>query len=301
MNKRRRKILILIVPVLPIVFFLHSCMTFRMSHREISKYFKERNIPAEQSSFRIGFREIHYVKTGDDSKPLVLFVHGSPGSLSAFIHFLADTSLCKRFTLITVDRPGFGYSNFGVAEPSLKEQGALIRPIIEKYGRERPVTLVGHSLGAPVIVRMAIDYPDLVDRLIIIAGSIDPALEPNERWFRVPLSTPFLSWILPRSFRSSNDEILALKPQLEKMIPLWRRVKIPVTVIQGGSDTFVDKGNAAFAKRMLVNAPVDVVFIEGMDHFVPWSNPKLINDAILREKFVSKHMGSIELSPDKAH
>jgi hypothetical protein len=33
---------------------------------------------------------------------------------------------------------------------------------------------------------------------------------------------------------------------------------------------------------MLVNAPVDLVFVEDMDHFVPWSNPELIRDAIAR-------------------
>jgi pimeloyl-ACP methyl ester carboxylesterase len=32
---------------------------------------------------------------------------------------------------------------------------------------------------------------------------------------------------------------------------------------------------------MLINAPVQLVMIDGMDHFVPWSHPGLIKDAIL--------------------
>ena len=32
-----------------------------------------------QLSYKVGFREIHYVKAGDETKPLVVFLHGSPG------------------------------------------------------------------------------------------------------------------------------------------------------------------------------------------------------------------------------
>lgn len=157
-----------------------------------------------------------------------------------------------------------------------------MKPLLEEHKKNRPIILVGHSLGGPLIARMAIDYPSLVDGLIIVAGSIDPELEPNETWFRAPLATPFLSWILPRSFRASNEEIYQLKPQLEMMLPLWSNITCPVIVIQGKKDSLVPAANADFAKKMLVNAPVEFVFKDDMDHFVPWSNPELIHDAILK-------------------
>ncbi len=190
--------LIILSPLLLIMILTHSCMTFRMSPKKIDAYFSAKNITAEQSSIKKDQRVINYVRTGDKENPLVLFVHGSPGSLSAFIDFLADSVLLNHFMLITADRPGFGYSNFGFAEPSINKQADLLIPIVEKYKQSRPVILVGHSLGAPVIAQMAINHPDLIDGLVIVAGSIDPQLEPNESWFRVPLATPFLSWILPR-------------------------------------------------------------------------------------------------------
>jgi pimeloyl-ACP methyl ester carboxylesterase len=262
--------------------FMHSCMTFRMSPKEVDQYFKSRKIPASQHEYKTGFREIHYVKSGDDSKPLVLFIHGSPGSLSAFIHFLTDSVLLHRALLISTDRPGFGYSNFGNGEGSLQKQCAALLPILEQHKHNRPVILVGHSLGGPLIARMAMDYPELVDGLIIVSGSIDPALEPNETWFRAPLATPFLSWIMPRSFRASNQEIYHLKPELEIMEPRWKDITCPVIVIHGKKDQLVTFDNVAFAKKMLVNAPVEYVIIEDMNHFVPWSNPELIEGAILK-------------------
>jgi pimeloyl-ACP methyl ester carboxylesterase len=65
-------------------------------------------------------------------------------------------------------------------------------------------------------------------------------------------------------------------------------------VIQGKKDSLVPAANADFAKKMLVNAPVEFVFKDDMDHFVPWSNPELIHDAILKmiqkESLVQKAM-----------
>lgn len=260
---------------------LHSCMTFRMSPREVETYFTGRNVRATQHSYKTGVHEIHYVKAGNETKPLVVFVHGSPGSLSAFIHFLADSTLLDAALMITSDRPGFGYSNFGQGESSLKKQSEILKPVLEMNKQGRPVILVGHSLGGPLIARMAAEYPELVDGLVIVAGSVDPELEPDETWFRAPLATPFLSWLLPRSLRASNEEIYHLKPELEKMLPLWSSIKCPVIVIQGLKDSLVPAGNADFARKMLKNAPVRFVLKDDMDHFVPWSNPELIHDAVL--------------------
>lgn len=268
------------VIILPLLF-ADSCMQFRMSSSEVDTYFESRKIKGEQFSYRIGDRVIKYVHTGNDSLPAVIFVHGSPGSLSAFIHFLVDSALLDRAQLITVDRPGFGASNFGKAEPSLEKQAALLKPILEKYQNNRPITLVGHSLGGPVIARIAMDYPELVDGLVMVAPSIDPKLEPNE-WFRGPLALPFLKWLLPRSIRASNDEIWKLKPELQEMIPMWSKIKAKTIVIQGDKDNLVPPGNADFAKAMITEAPVELVRKEDMDHFVPWGHPELIRDAIIK-------------------
>jgi pimeloyl-ACP methyl ester carboxylesterase len=278
-SKRRFRVIVLLLFATVMISF-HSCMTFRMSKKEINEYFESRKINGSQHHYKSGKYTIHYAQAGNENNPLVLFVHGSPGSLSAFIDFLADTSLTNHALLVTTDRPGFGHSNFGMAETSLEKQAATLKPILEKFRTNKPTILIGHSLGGPVIARMAIDYPELVDGLILVAASIDPELEPNETWFRAPLATPFLSWVLPRSWRASNEEIYQLKPQLEEMLPLWKEIKCPTIVIQGKKDSLVPVGNADFAKKMLVNAPVEFVVKDEMDHFVPWSNPELIRQAV---------------------
>ncbi len=282
--KARRAIFITCSAVfLSLIVLLHACApSFRMSAKEVDAFFLQKNVSASQHHYKTDGRDIHYVQSGDEAKPLVLFVHGSPGSLSAFIDFLADSMLRQHALLITTDRPGFGYSNFGWAEPSLGKQAAAIKPILEKFSSNKPKILVGHSLGGPLIAKMAVDYPDLVDGLVIVAGSIDPDLEPNETWFRAPLATPFLSWILPRSFRASNEEIYHLKPELEELLPYWKDIRCPVIVIQGKKDQFVPYRNIDFARKMITSAPLDFMVEEDMDHFVPWSDPHLIRQAVLK-------------------
>lgn len=268
------------IAIFSFMLLMDSCLQFRMSKSEIDTFFKDKEKKGIIKVYTVGKRTVNYLVAGDINKPLIVFVHGSPGSLSAFIDFMADSVLLNRAQLITVDRPGFGASNFGYAEPSLKKQALLLKPLLETYKNDRPIILIGHSLGGPLIARMAMDYPELIDGLIMVAPSIAPDLEPYE-WFRAPLATPFLKWLLPRSIRASNDEIYKLKPELEEMIPLWQRINTPTIVIQGSKDSLVDPKNAEFAQKMLVNASVQVELIEGMDHFVPWTNPELIRNAAL--------------------
>lgn len=264
------------------MLFLEGCMTFRETPSRLNQYFKENQSNGKLASYQAGGTKFHYAEAGDSLKPVVIFVHGSPGSLSAFVHFLTDSLLLKQAQMVTVDRPGFGYSNFGYGEKSLEKQAATLKPLVEKYGEDRRIFLVGHSLGGPVIARMAMDYPQYIDGLVFVAASVDPDLEPNELWFRAPLATPFLSWILPRSLRASNEEIYHLKPELQKMISLWPKISCPTVVIHGTSDNLVHVGNVDFLKKVLTNSKVEIVKREQMNHFVPWTHPELIREAALR-------------------
>jgi pimeloyl-ACP methyl ester carboxylesterase len=257
-------------------------MTFRESHEAMNKFFKDNKVDGRIRKYRAEKLNMEYVQAGDSTKPLILFVHGSPGSLSAFLWYLVDSTLLENGFLITADRPGFGHSNFGIGEPSLDKQARILVKLIELHQQSRPVILVGHSLGGPLIGKVAMDYPHLVDGLVIVAGSIDPDLEPNETWFRAPLSTPFLSWILPRSFRASNAELYQLKPQLENMVPSWSKISCPVAVIHGRKDSLVPFGNVAFAEKMLTNAKVHYLLKDDMGHFIPWQNHDLVVEGILK-------------------
>jgi pimeloyl-ACP methyl ester carboxylesterase len=144
----------------------------------------------------------------------VVFVHGSPGTWGAFRGWLMEPALVARAQLIAVDRPGFGGSDRGRAEPSLAVQARRIAAALAAVGVERAV-LVGHSLGGPVIARIAVDHPQLAAGLLFIAPSIDPALE-KRRWYNVFGAMRVVQWFLPVDWITSNREIWPLKSELER-------------------------------------------------------------------------------------
>ena len=281
--KFSKRLLISYIILFIISQILSSCLTFKVSQKEIDKKFMGYKLKPVQHQINVQDVKMNYAEIGSDSLPVAFFVHGSPGSWGGFIDFMKDTVLLKKVKMVAVDRIGFGNSDFGNAEKSLVVQSDLLKPIVAKYKKSgKKIILIGHSLGGPMIARMAMDYPELVDNLIIVAGSIAPNLEPNEKWFRIPMDFIPISILIPASFRASNHEILYLKPELEKMLPLWKNIHQPVIVIQGGKDMFVSPKNADFAEKMLVNAKsLKIVRIDTMNHFVPWSHPQLIKKAII--------------------
>ena len=262
---------------------LSSCLTFKVKQKEIDEKFAGYTQKPTQHQIEVKGISMNYAEIGSDSLPVAFFVHGSPGSWGAFIDFMKDTTLLKKVKIVSVDRVGFGESDFGDAEKSLANQAELLKPIVAKYKKlGKKIILIGHSLGGPLIARMAMDYPELIDNLIIVAGSIAPKLEPDEKWFRIPMEIIPIRFLVPASFRASNHEILYLKPELEKMLPLWKNIRQPVIVIQGGKDMLVSPKNADFAEKMLVNTQsLKVVRVDTMNHFVPWSHPQLIKKAII--------------------
>lgn len=261
---------------------MHSCMTFRMRHQEIDDYFDSRGMKASQHHYEVGKRDIHFIAAGDRTKPRILFIHGSPGSRSAFIHFLANEKLGQEAFLISTDRPGFGHSNFGRAERSLEKQAEALFPILDQYKENQPIILVGHSIAGPLAAEMAIRYPLLIDGLILVAPSIDPDLEPNEGWFRAPMFIPPFRWIIPRSLRASNDEIFNFKKELTKLAPRLGTITCSVIVLQGEDDDLVPPGNADFVEHHFINANVTVHRYPDVNHFIPWQHPEFITDSILK-------------------
>jgi pimeloyl-ACP methyl ester carboxylesterase len=194
---------------------------------------------------------------------------------------LIDPELTQKAELIAVDRPGFGGSGAGFVERSLAQQARDIAPLLDQVAPGRRVVLVGHSFGGPLVARLAMDNGAKVTDLVILAGSIDPALE-QTAWYQYPADWPVISWMLPGEIVVTNREIRALKGELEAMVPLWPRVTQRVTVMQGGKDDLVPPANADFAQKMLTQAAsLNIVRMPEMNHFLPWTRYAQVKSAIL--------------------
>ncbi|HMI06281.1 MAG TPA: alpha/beta hydrolase [Flavobacterium sp.] len=261
------------------IIMCQSCMTMRMNVKETDTYFDTLKVAFTDKTIAVGKHHIHYIQTGNPDNPTLFFVHGSPGSWDAYKKYLSDSLLLSKYRMIAIDRPGFGYSDFGDAE-DLETQSGLLENFLTQVDNRKPITLVGHSLGGPVIVKMATEEPEKFQNLVILAGAVDPKAETAEVWRAIIMTKP-LRYLIPGALRTSNDELWWLKDDLNTMKPFLKNITCKVTIIHGTKDPLVPFSNVAFMRKEFVNAKLtNIIAIENANHFIPWEHFELIRDAL---------------------
>ncbi|HUW03123.1 MAG TPA: alpha/beta fold hydrolase [Acidimicrobiales bacterium] len=232
---------------------------------------------------------LHVERTGSGS-PLVL-VHGFTQNAQCWGRFAAELGAHE---VICVDAPGHGRS--GHADADLTESGRLIG---EAAGR---ATYLGYSMGGRMCLHLALERPDLVERLILIGSTagIDDADEraarrtADERLARrldtEPLPDFLDDWLAlglfagiadadqHRAERLANDPA-GLAASLRNsgtgtQEPLWERLgglSMPVLLLAGAHD---DKF-AALAHRMAdsIGPNATVRIVDGAGHAVHLERP----------------------------
>lgn len=221
---------------------------------------------------------IRYARIGADTLPLLILIHGSPGDLNAFDSWFADTLLTQKYQLLAYDRPGFGMSQLNM-QSALEVQSLCVSTIMNSI--EAPsYYLLGHSYGGAVVLASMLEEEEHIAHSIIVAGSVDPALEPRE-WWRPIISSKLVSWTLPRMLNSSNQEIEYLYEELLLMEKrLVSGVSSPLTVFQGKADKLVPAGNADYLKTKIPNC--ETVWFEEEGHFILWTKQDVIVDHLMK-------------------
>ena len=288
MNSKLKKTLkFILIGLGVLVFVLYIVFRFfmdmKMSDAKIEEYFSKEQIKPSFHFYETEGHQMFYTDIGDTTKPTIVFVHGSPGSWDAFAAYFKDPDLLQHFRMISMDRTGYGKSSPGKPESSLWLQSALIKPILDQIPDSIPTLIVGHSFGGPIAYRMAMDYPDQVDALLILAGLADPEHE-SRPFFLYPLRSKWLRWLLPPDMDASNREILPLKQELYKMEDdnMWEKITANTIIIQGNKDILVSMEHADYAEKMMVNAPVEVIRMPEENHFIPRTQFDLVKENIFK-------------------
>jgi len=259
-------------------------MTFRKTNAEIRAAMPRPNetLRSRIDTFRLEGWSVCFsaVERKGERRPAVVFVHGTPGSMDNFLLYFQDSVLSRRADLYSIDRPGFGQSDFGKALPELRDQARILNRFVDKLGGG-PVILVGHSLGCSIIGRYAMDYSDQVAGLLLVAAPIDPELEPPNGWRKIMRWSVFYPFI-PTSFWVSNEELVILEDELRKIEDRWDEVDAPVTFFHGTNDMLVPVENMAFAREKLkANPALSLDLIPNGSHFIIWSEPEKVRQHIV--------------------
>ena len=100
--------------------------------------------------------------------PPLLLLHGLGGHMGQYDYAVAER-LAAHFRVVSVDRPGSGYSTrAGTAAADLLTQAAALAALIDKLNLGRPL-VVGHSLGGAVALTLALEHPGHVAGLALVA------------------------------------------------------------------------------------------------------------------------------------
>ncbi|MCW3128253.1 MAG: hypothetical protein JWO03_3911 [Bacteroidetes bacterium] len=274
--KKRYKVILVIAVLLSLPYML---LNMRISDKGAVSEFKKKGILLMPHTLHIGKHHLHYVSVGADTLPTLVFVHGSPGSWYVFKDYLMDAALRSKYRMIAIDRPGFGYSDFSDAL-HMETQADIIASFIDSVKRDRPLYLIGHSLGGTIVPLVAAERPDAVTGIVELAGALDATTEPAEKWRSYFVGFP-MRYLMPGAFRPSNEEEWYYKTDMVRFKDKLPLVRGLVYILHAADDNIVDVSNAAYMKKAFTGAQVtDTIFKDG-GHFIPWNHREYVTKLLM--------------------
>jgi pimeloyl-ACP methyl ester carboxylesterase len=147
---------------------------------------------------------IHYLEAG--TGPALVLIHGLGASTFTFRRILPD--LAGHFRTVALDLKGFGFSERADGDYSLGAQAALVREVMDRLDIET-ASVLGHSMGGAVAMRLALAYPQRVERLILASSASD--LELGRRIWGAAFIGRLLPLVAPFTLHNRRFRELSLK------------------------------------------------------------------------------------------
>jgi pimeloyl-ACP methyl ester carboxylesterase len=147
--------------------------------------------PAEVSfeTVTLHGRESSYLVGGEG--PVLLLIHGMAGTCENWRSVIEP--LARHHTVIAPDLPGHGLSAGGPGDYSLGNLASGLRDLLLVLGHER-ATLVGHSLGGGIAMQFSYQFPEMVERLVLVSsGGLGLEVSPVLRAAALPGADLFIA------------------------------------------------------------------------------------------------------------
>ncbi|WP_338732730.1 alpha/beta fold hydrolase [Mangrovimonas cancribranchiae] len=160
--------------------------------------------------------DISYVKEGNGSKTL-LFVHGLSSNADAWSKNIKH--LKKRYTCVALDLPGYGKS----AKPNVAYTPTYFSKIIVAFIKQldlKNVILVGHSMGGQASIKVAINKPDIIDKLILVApAGIEEFSKEHGKFMKATFTPEFVAGTTNEQIKNNYALNFYKQPkEVDKMI-----------------------------------------------------------------------------------
>jgi pimeloyl-ACP methyl ester carboxylesterase len=240
----------------------------------------QRIYPAQGEMIEVAGARLNVVDIGprDAAGPALVMIHGASSNLEVMRQPLGDR-LAGNHRVILIDRPGHGWSTRAHPDDSTPAiQARMIEQALEKLGAG-PAIFVVHSWSGALGARMALDYPERVAGLVMLAPVaypwpggvgwynklvtipvIGPVLaytvtlplgyfltEPGVRGVFLPQIMPknFIGntatplLLRPREFLANARDLVTLKAAVAEQAPRYGDIRAPAVIITGEVDKTV--------------------------------------------------------------
>ncbi|QPS45530.1 alpha/beta fold hydrolase [Burkholderia humptydooensis] len=275
-----------------------------------------------QRTVRVGPRRIFLAEAGEG--PAVLMLHGGGPGASGLSNYSRNIdALARHYRVLVPDMPGYGRSSKGVdRNDPFGDLATGMLGLLDALGI-RHAHVIGNSLGGACALRMALERPNAIDRLVLMGpGGVNttrqvptpglkrllnyykgtgPSLEKLTTFIRGDLV--FDGRLVPEAviqerFQASIDpEVVASPPLLgPKGIPKFSKIDFtrdarlasvqnPTLVLWGTEDKVNRPSGAEALQRRMPNC--DVYMFSKTGHWVQWERADEFNAAVLA--FLAQH------------
>ncbi|WGR95462.1 alpha/beta hydrolase [Bradyrhizobium sp. ISRA443] len=276
----------------------------------------QRAFPPQGRMIEVAGAALHVVELGprDAPGPPVVMLHGASSNLRVMQHPLGDRLAATR-RVILIDRPGHGWSTRDrIADSTPAIQSRTIMDALAKLGVDRAI-IVAHSWAGALGLRMALDDPDRIAGLVLLAPVAYPWRGGVGRYNRVvstPLIGPLLAhtitmplgWLVtkagargvfapqampghfvrdsatplllrPREFIANARDLVTLKPAVVAQAPRYAEITAPLTIISGDVDKTVST-HVHSRPLAATAANARLIVLPGIGHMVQFAAPDLV-------------------------
>ncbi len=263
-------------------------------------------------------RTVHLFDRGPkDAGPFrtIVMIHGASGNLREMAFAFAK-KLPDDIRMLAIDRPGHGYTERidMRGDADLGVQARMIAETMAARGIDRAVILA-HSLGGAVAMRLALDHPERVSALVLLAPVTHPwpggvtwyydvaslpvigpvfssAIAPIAGYFTVDKAIEgiFLPAppppgyrdaigaglvLRPQSFRANALDVALLLPQITEQSKRYGLLKMPVLIMTADEDTVVSPTIHSAGTKRDV-PQTRLVWIHGAGHAPHQTRPDIV-------------------------
>jgi 4,5:9,10-diseco-3-hydroxy-5,9,17-trioxoandrosta-1(10),2-diene-4-oate hydrolase len=259
---------------------------------------------------------LHYHQAGTGDEGAVLFIHGSGPGASGWSNFKGNYPFLAEhgYRTIVPDTMGYGYSSKPEEGTfSLDDVAAQYKALLDEIDVAR-VAVVGNSQGGAIAINMALNYPQLVQKLVLMApGGLETresymAMEGIKAMIRVLYKEGVSKETMRRVFALQlhdetkiTDEVIEERYQVAmtqhkdniarihvtNQEDRLAEIECPVLCFWGANDKFCPSSGAAKIAAGCANSRT--MLISSCGHWVMVEYPKLFNELTL--KFLADDLG----------